>query len=83
MDQGLAGGPRQKSSYDVDVGDVRQLIALLGEASDVPMNGFPGLLSAVFEIPWVLRTLVCALKIPHEDLLQVRPTLDSVGRNVF
>ena len=36
MDQGLVGGPRQESSYDVGVGDVRQLVALLGEAPDVP-----------------------------------------------
>ena len=27
--------------------------------------------------------LVCALEVFHEDLFQVRPTLDSVGRKVF
>ena len=51
MDQGLAGGPRQESSYDVGIDDVGQLVALPGEAPDVPMKGFSGLLSAVFEIP--------------------------------
>ena len=47
------------------------------------MKGFFGLLSAVFEIPWVPRMLVHALEVSHKDLFQVRPTLDSVGRKVF
>ena len=79
MDQGLAGGPRQEGSYDVGVGDVGRLIALSGEASDVPMEGFSGLLSAVLEVQWVSRALVCALEVSHKDLLQVRPTLDLIG----
>ena len=58
VNQGLAGGPRQEGSYDVGIGDVRQLVALPGEAPDVPTKSFPGLLSVVFEIPWVPRTLV-------------------------
>ena len=68
MNQGLTGGPREESSYDVGVGDVRQLVALPGEAPNVPTKGFPGLLSAVFEIPWVPMMLVCALEVFHEDL---------------
>ena len=36
-----------------------------------------------FEIPWVPRMLVHALKVPHEDLLQVHPTLDSIGQKMF
>ena len=83
MNQGLAGGPRQESSYNVGVGDVRQLVALPGEAPDIPLKDFPGLLSAVFEILWIPRALVHALEVPHKDLLQVRPTLDSVGWKVF
>ena len=67
MNQGLAGGPRQKSSYNVD--DIRQLVAMSGEAPDVPTKGFTGLLSVVLEIPWVPRALVHALEVPHEDLL--------------
>ena len=68
MNQGLVGGPRQEGSYDVGVGDVGQLIALLGEASDVPMKSFPSLLSADFDIPWVPRMCVYALEVSHEDL---------------
>ena len=83
VNQGLAGGPRQESSYNIGVGNVGQLVALPGEASDVPSEGFSGLLSAVLEIPWVPMVLVHALEVPHEDLFLVRPTLDSVGRKVF
>ena len=67
MDQGLTGGPRQESSYDVGVGDIGQLVALPGEAPDVSTKGFFGLLLVVFEIPWVPRTRVCALDVSHED----------------
>ena len=83
MNQGLAGRPGQEGSYHVGVGDVRELVALLGEAPDVPSEGFIGLLAAVLEVPWVSRALLCALKVSHKDLLQIRPTLDYVGRQVF
>ena len=83
MNQELTGRPGQEGSYHVSIGDVRELVALLGEALDVPIEGLTGLLTAVLEVPWVPRALVCALEIPHKDLLQVRPTLDSVGRQVF
>ena len=68
VNQGLASGPGQESSYDVGIGDVGQLVALSREASDVPTKSFPRLLSVVFEIPWVPRTCVCALEVSHEDL---------------
>ena len=69
MNQGLAGHPGQEGSYHVSVGDVRELIALLGEAPDVPTEGLTGLLTAVLEVPWVPRTFVHALEVSHEDLL--------------
>ena len=58
----------KKTSYDVGVGDIGQLIALPGEVLDVPMKSFPRLLSVVFEIPWVPRMCVCAMKVFHKDL---------------
>ena len=42
------------------------------------MKGFFGLLSTVFEIPWVPRMLVRAVEVSHKDLFQVCPTLDSI-----
>ena len=69
MNQGLADGPGQESSYNVDVGDVRELVALSGEAPDVPAEGLTGLLTAVLEVPWFPRAFVRALEVPHKDLL--------------
>ena len=69
MNQGLIGHPEQEGSYHVGVGDVRELVSLLGEALDVPMEGLTDLLSVVLEVPWVPRALVCALEVSHEDLL--------------
>ena len=83
MNQGLVGHPGQEGSYHVGVGDIRELIALLGEAPDVPAEGLTGLLTTVLEVPWVPRALVCALEVSHKDLLQIRPTLDCVGQQVL
>ena len=83
MNQGLAGHPGPEGSYHVGVGDVRELVALPGEAPDVPTEGLIGLLTAVLEVPWVPRAFVRALEVSHEDLLQIHPTLDHVGRQVF
>ena len=69
MSQGLAGCPEQEGSYHVGVSDVRELVALPGEAPDVPMKGFTGLLTTVLEVPWVPRALVRALEVSHKDLL--------------
>ena len=69
MNQRLTGCPEQEGSYHVDIGDVREIVALPGEASDVPTEGFTSLLSVVFEVPWVSRALVCALEVSHKDLL--------------
>ena len=83
MNQKLAGILGQEGSYNVGVGDIRELVALPGEAPDVPSKGLTGLLTAVLEVPWVPRVLVCALEVLHKDLLLIRPTLDGVGRQVF
>ena len=69
MNQRLIGSPGQEGSYHVDVSDVRELIALPGEAPDVATKVFIGLLAVVLEVPWVPRAFVCALEVPHKDLL--------------
>ena len=80
VNQRLVGCPKQEGSYHVGVGDVRELVALSGEAPDVPAEGFIGLLAAVLEVPWVSRAFVRALEVPHKDLHEIRPTLNGVGR---
>ena len=83
MNQGLTDRPKQEGSYHVGVGDVRELVALPGEAADVPAEGLTGLLTVVLEVSWVPRAFVRAQEVSHKDLLQIRPTLDCVGRQVF
>ena len=68
MNQRLASRPRQEGSYHVGVDDVRELIALSGEAPDVLVEGFASLLAIVLEVPRVPRMLVCGLEVPHKDL---------------
>ena len=68
VNQRLAGCPRQEGSYHVSIGNVRELIALSGEAPDVPVEGFAGLLVTILEVLGVPRMLVRALEVPHKDL---------------
>ena len=79
MNQRFVGSLGQKGSYHIGVGDVRELVALSGEASDVPAEGFISFLVVVLEVPWVPRALVRALEVPHKDFPQICPTLDGVG----
>ena len=79
VNQGLGGDPGQEGSYNVGVGDVRELVALPGEPSDVPSKGLTGLLTVVLEVPWVSRAFVRALEVAHKDLRQIHPTLNGVG----
>ena len=80
MNQRFTGCSRQEGSYHVGISDVRELVALPGEAPDVHVEGFIDLLAAVLEVPWVPGALVRALEISHKDFPQIRPTLDGVGR---
>ena len=58
----------EESVDDLDVGDVGELGALLGEAPHVVAQGLVGLLETPFGVPGVLRVHICALEIAHEDL---------------
>jgi hypothetical protein len=51
--------------------------------SDVVTEGLVWLLSIVLEVLGALKAHVGVLKVPHEDLLQVRPILDGAGREVL
>ena len=83
VDYVLTGGPRQEGSDDVGVSDIRQLVALLGEALDILTESLFELLLTIFQILGVPRAHVGALEVSHKDLLQVRPTLNLVGRKVL
>jgi len=64
----LAGGTADEGSDDVEVCDVGELGALLGESPDEVSEGLIGLLPAGPEVPGVSRAHVCALEVPDEDL---------------
>ena len=68
VNQRLIGCSGQEGSYHVGVSDIRELVALSGEAPDVPTEGFSGLLAIVLEVPGVPRMFVRALEVPHKDL---------------
>ena len=68
MNQRLAGSPRQEGSYNIGIGNVRELVALPGEALDVPIEGLISLLMAVplrshgflgrLYVPWKFPTKI-------------------------
>ena len=73
----------KEGTDDFGVGDAGELGALLGEASDVVMQGFVGLLLTPSEIPGVPREHVCALEVTHEGPDQVVPVVDLIRGKVF
>jgi hypothetical protein len=83
VDQGLTGGPEQEGPDHVGVIDVRHLISLLREATDVLTESFVQLLPIVLEVPRVPRAHVSALEVTHKDLLLVHPASNLVGRKVL
>jgi hypothetical protein len=54
--------------------------ALLGDLDDVVPKGLTRLLFAVLEVPGVSRAYVHPLEIPNEDLFELYPAMDAVGR---
>jgi hypothetical protein len=83
VDQGLIGGPRQEGLNHIGVSNVGQLIALLGEASNVLVKSFIQLLPIVLEVLRVSGAHVGALENTHEDLFEVHPTSNLVGREML
>jgi hypothetical protein len=55
VDQGLIDGPQQEGPDHVGNGNVGQLIALLGETTNVLAESFIRLLPIVLEVPKVPR----------------------------
>jgi hypothetical protein len=76
------GGTKDERSY-VYIDDIRELIALLGEAADVLSKSLPGLLLAALEVPRVVRAQVSALEVHHKDALEVYTRVDAVRGKVL
>jgi hypothetical protein len=75
-DQLLAGGSREKSHDDIEVGDVGKLSALFGETPDIVIEGLVWLLFTAPEVPRVTGAHVGPLEVPFEHPLQVIPVVD-------
>ena len=63
MDQGLVGHPREECADDVHVDDIREVVASLGEPTDVIPQGLAGLLLVALEVPVVSRADIRPLEI--------------------
>ena len=77
VDERLVGCAADEGVDHVDIGDVRELIALLGEALNVLLEGLIGPLLAVVEIPGVPRVGVGTLEVANEDRLEIALAVDA------
>ena len=77
MDERLAGHAAYEGIDHVGVDDVGELIALLGEALDVLLEGPVGPLSIVVEVPLVPGSSVRTLKGTDKDRMEVAPVADA------
>jgi len=65
------------------VRDVRELRALLGEASSIFSKRFSGFLLALAEVPRIAGTCEGPLEVSIKYLDQVSPVVDLVGRELL
>ena len=81
VDQCFAACAGEESIDHVSVDDVREGVAILGEATDVISEGLAALLLAAFKIPGIAWADVHALEVSDKHLPQVRPAADRIGRH--
>ena len=77
MDERLAGHAVDEGIDDVDVGDVGELVVLLGETLDVLPKGLVGPLPVVLEVPSVPRLSVRTLEVVDEDGAEIALAADA------
>ena len=76
VDKCLAGHAVDEGIDDVGIGDVGELIALLGETLDVLSKGLVGPLPVVAEVPRVPRPSVLTLQVADEDQTEIALAAD-------
>ena len=79
MDECLVGHVANEGIDHVSVGDVGELIALLGETLDVLLESLVGPLPTVVEVPRVQGLSVHALEVPDKDGAEISLGADAVG----
>ena len=77
MDEGLIDHAIDEGINNIGVGDVGELIALLGEMLDVLLEGLVGPLPVVVEVPQVLGPSVRTLEVADEDRMEITPAVDA------
>ena len=79
MDECLIGHAINEGFDYVGVGDVREPIALLGEALNVLQEGHIGPLPTVAEVLGLSKVGVGTLEVADEDRMEIAPAADAVG----
>ena len=79
MDERIAGRAADEGVDHVGISDVGDLIALLGEALDVLLEGLIGHLPTVVELPRVPGMSVRALEVTNKDRVDVTLVADAIG----
>ena len=77
MDERVAGHAADEGVDHVGVGDVQELIALLGEALNVLLEGLVSPLPIVTEVPGVPQEGVDTLEVADEDHTEITPAADA------
>ena len=77
MDERLTGHATDEGLDHVGVGDVGELIVLLGETLDVLPEGLVGPLSVVAKVPRVPRPSVRTLEVADEDQMEITLVADA------
>jgi hypothetical protein len=62
----------------VDIADRWEFMALLGESSDVILEGFTWILPATLQVLGVTRSHIRALEVFGDNLLDILPAIDCI-----
>ena len=79
VDEYFLGHPADESIDHVSIGDVGKLVALLGEALDILLEGLVGPLPTVVEVLGVPRSSVHTLEVIDEDGTELAPAANAAG----
>ena len=77
MDERLIGCVVDEGIGDISVGDVGELIALLGETLDVLPEGLVGPLPVVAEVPQVAELSVRTVEVADKDGAEIAPATNA------
>jgi hypothetical protein len=83
MDELFAGGSHEECPNDIGVSHIGQLDALPEEAPNILTKSFIRLLAAAPEVPGVTRADIGTLEVLHENLYEVGPVVDAMGRKML